>query len=154
MPEDVFATLMPTVLSAGQQGVQNAQQQQNWFQEQQAKAKQVPIEDLARQIKMKELQNEFKNSGNIAALLKQMGQQPGAQQGQTGQQGQQATNPMQAYQNIAQQYQKSAQYTLYQILTTGLKLLHPFMPFVTEEIWTSLAGKKNLLMIEPWPVKK
>ena len=111
MPEDVFATLMPTVLSAGQQGVQNAQQQQNWFQEQQAKAKQVPIEDLARQIKMKELQNEFKNSGNIAALLKQMGQQPGAQQGQTGQQGQQATDPMQAYQNIAQQYQKSAQFT-------------------------------------------
>lgn len=47
---------------------------------------------------------------------------------------------------------KSKQYTLYQILTTSLKLLHPFMPFVTEEIWTSLPQKeKSLLMIENWP---
>lgn len=47
---------------------------------------------------------------------------------------------------------KSAQYTLYEILKTSLKLLHPFMPFVTEEIWLSLPHKdKSLLMIEPWP---
>lgn len=31
-----------------------------------------------------------------------------------------------------------------------LKILHPFMPFVTEEIWQSL-GKNNLLIIEKWP---
>ncbi|MBI1754807.1 valine--tRNA ligase [Candidatus Azambacteria bacterium] len=37
-------------------------------------------------------------------------------------------------------------------LTTILKLLHPFMPFVTEEIWASLPMKeKKLLMIEEWP---
>ncbi|MFA6993506.1 MAG: class I tRNA ligase family protein [Patescibacteria group bacterium] len=36
------------------------------------------------------------------------------------------------------------------ILETLLKLWHPFMPFVTEEIW-SLMGKKSLLMVEPWP---
>ncbi len=38
------------------------------------------------------------------------------------------------------------------ILTDSLKLLHPFMPFVTEEIWNSLYPDKKLLMIEPWPV--
>jgi valyl-tRNA synthetase len=31
-----------------------------------------------------------------------------------------------------------------------LKLLHPFMPFITEEIWSHL-GQKNLLMIAKWP---
>lgn len=48
----------------------------------------------------------------------------------------------------------SRQYTLYQILTTCLKLLHPFMPFVTEEIWGSLPHQgKKMLLIEEWPVK-
>lgn len=32
-----------------------------------------------------------------------------------------------------------------------LKLLHPFMPFVTEEIWSKL-NQKDLLMIAEWPV--
>lgn len=46
----------------------------------------------------------------------------------------------------------SAQWTLLKILTTSLKLLHPFMPFVTEEIFAKLPLKdKKLLMIEPWP---
>ena len=36
-------------------------------------------------------------------------------------------------------------------LTTMLKALHPFMPFVTEEIWSSLPGSQGLLMIEEWP---
>ena len=40
--------------------------------------------------------------------------------------------------------------TLYYILENSLKLLHPFMPFITEEIWSELE-KENLLMIEPWP---
>ncbi len=43
--------------------------------------------------------------------------------------------------------------TLYYLLENSLKLLHPFMPFVTEEIWGSLPNKKELLMIEPWPEK-
>ncbi len=43
--------------------------------------------------------------------------------------------------------------TLYYILENSIKLLHPFMPFVTEEIWSMLPEKKNkLLMIEHWPV--
>jgi len=47
----------------------------------------------------------------------------------------------------------SAQWTTYEILITCLKVLHPFMPFVTEEIWGDLPHKnKKLLMIENWPI--
>lgn len=46
----------------------------------------------------------------------------------------------------------SRQKTLMTMLTTSLKLLHPFMPFVTEEIWTHLPKKDSeLLMIANWP---
>ena len=42
--------------------------------------------------------------------------------------------------------------TLYYILENSIKLLHPFMPFVTEEIWSMLNIKdKKLLMVEKWP---
>ena len=42
--------------------------------------------------------------------------------------------------------------TLYYILENSLKLLHPFMPFVTEEIWSILPEKdKKILMVEKWP---
>jgi valyl-tRNA synthetase len=48
---------------------------------------------------------------------------------------------------------KSTQYTLYEVLKISLKILHPFMPFVTEEIWDSLPHKdKQMLIIETWPV--
>ncbi len=43
--------------------------------------------------------------------------------------------------------------TLYYILENSLKILHPFMPFVTEEIWSMMPiENKNLLMIEKWPI--
>ena len=45
----------------------------------------------------------------------------------------------------------SARTILYNHLTTLLKILHPFMPFITEEIWSMLPDKNNLLMIEKWP---
>lgn len=41
--------------------------------------------------------------------------------------------------------------TLHSLLSTTLKLLHPFMPFVTEEIWSSLPERKDFLMVEQWP---
>ncbi|MDQ5968994.1 MAG: valyl-tRNA synthetase [Patescibacteria group bacterium] len=47
---------------------------------------------------------------------------------------------------------KSAQYALRHILETSLKLLHPFMPFITEEIWQNM-DKKELLMVTTWPTK-
>ncbi len=43
-----------------------------------------------------------------------------------------------------------AKQALLYILENSLKLLHPFMPFVTEEIW-SMLDKNNLLIIEQWP---
>ncbi len=46
----------------------------------------------------------------------------------------------------------SIQYTLTHILETCLTILHPFMPFITEEIWQNLPGKeKEMLMISMWP---
>jgi len=42
--------------------------------------------------------------------------------------------------------------TLHYILENSLKLLHPFIPFVTEEIWSLLPDKKEkLLIVEKWP---
>jgi valyl-tRNA synthetase len=46
----------------------------------------------------------------------------------------------------------SAKTLLYLQLTTLLKALHPFVPFVTEEIWSAIPTEnKNLLMVEKWP---
>jgi valyl-tRNA synthetase len=45
----------------------------------------------------------------------------------------------------------SAQWTLRTILVNLLKLLHPFMPFVTEEIWAALPEAKQPLIVTPWP---
>ncbi|TSD06217.1 MAG: valyl-tRNA synthetase [Parcubacteria group bacterium Greene0714_7] len=46
----------------------------------------------------------------------------------------------------------SRQKLLYETLNHFLRLLHPFMPFVTEEIWTYLPQKETkLLMVAPWP---
>ena len=50
--------------------------------------------------------------------------------------------------------QQSAKWMIYHILLTSLKVLHPFMPFITEEIWTYMPHHKNrpLLMVESWPI--
>jgi len=37
-------------------------------------------------------------------------------------------------------------------LRTILTILHPFMPFITEEIWQSINEDKSILMIEKWPI--
>ena len=42
---------------------------------------------------------------------------------------------------------------LRRMLSTVLTLLHPFMPFVTEEIWSSLK-KDRLLMVSSWPTRE
>jgi len=41
--------------------------------------------------------------------------------------------------------------TLVYVLITIIKLLHPFIPFVTEEIWDLIKKEKKLLIIEEWP---
>lgn len=48
----------------------------------------------------------------------------------------------------------SRQRMLTHYLTTSLKLLHPFMPFVTETIWQELPGElkgQDILMVAKWP---
>jgi len=49
--------------------------------------------------------------------------------------------------------QKTENKVLLYVLLTFLKLLHPFMPFITEEIYQKLPinKKKKCLMIEEWP---
>ncbi|MGN1479803.1 MAG: class I tRNA ligase family protein, partial [Acutalibacteraceae bacterium] len=37
------------------------------------------------------------------------------------------------------------------VLSNTLKLLHPFMPFITEEIWQSLPHEGDSIMISSWP---
>jgi len=44
-----------------------------------------------------------------------------------------------------------AQKVLLYVLTETLKLLHPFMPFITEEIWQALPHEGEALMIEKYP---
>lgn len=48
---------------------------------------------------------------------------------------------------------KSRAQFLFATLTQILKVLHPFMPFVTEEIWSAFPiGNKKLLIVEKWPI--
>ena len=44
-----------------------------------------------------------------------------------------------------------AQQVLVYVLTETLKLLHPFMPFITEEIWQALPHEGDFLMLQSWP---
>jgi valyl-tRNA synthetase len=43
---------------------------------------------------------------------------------------------------------KQAQYTLLYILENNLRMLHPFIPFITEYIWSLIPHRKNLLIVE------
>jgi len=49
------------------------------------------------------------------------------------------------------QKDKETQQILLYVLSNSLKLLHPFIPFITEEIYQKLPSKKNYLLIEQWP---
>ncbi len=44
-----------------------------------------------------------------------------------------------------------AQTVLLYVLKDINKLLHPFMPFITEEIWSHLPGEKGALIVSSWP---
>ena len=45
-----------------------------------------------------------------------------------------------------------ARAVLVYVLSNTLKLLHPFMPFITEEIWQTLPHEGESIMVSPWPV--
>ena len=48
----------------------------------------------------------------------------------------------------------AALWTLKTVLGDALKLLHPYMPFVTEEIYSALVPEEESLMMSSWPVYK
>ncbi|HJA63401.1 MAG TPA: class I tRNA ligase family protein, partial [Candidatus Intestinimonas stercoravium] len=49
---------------------------------------------------------------------------------------------------------ENAQKVLCYVLTQILKLLHPFMPFITEEIWQALPHEGDFLMLQQWPERR
>ena len=46
---------------------------------------------------------------------------------------------------------RAALWTLQNVLTGSMKLLHPYMPFITEEIFCTLQNKEESIMISNWP---
>ncbi len=48
----------------------------------------------------------------------------------------------------------AAVWTLQTVLIGALKLLHPYMPFITEEIFDTIQSKEESIMISDWPVYK
>jgi len=55
------------------------------------------------------------------------------------------------YDDANQQQRKVAQYVLGYVLEHTLRLLHPFMPFITEEIWQHIPHEGNSIMTSVWP---
>ena len=45
----------------------------------------------------------------------------------------------------------TAQYVLVTVLRGTMELLHPLMPFITEEIWQYLPHRGESIMLQPWP---
>ena len=48
---------------------------------------------------------------------------------------------------------QTAQYVLVEVLRGTLEMFHPFMPFITEEIWQRLPHQGNTIMQAKWPVE-
>ena len=48
----------------------------------------------------------------------------------------------------------TARRVLLEVLDRSLRLLHPFMPFVTEEIWQKLGGVEPSIMVAPYPISE
>lgn len=56
--------------------------------------------------------------------------------------------------NEADETKKAALWTLRTVLIQSLKLLHPYMPFITEEIFCTLQEEEESIMIASWPEYK
>ena len=46
---------------------------------------------------------------------------------------------------------RAAQFVAHRVLECSMRLLHPYMPFVTEELWQKLPGTDESIMVAPWP---
>ena len=54
--------------------------------------------------------------------------------------------------NDADETKTAAIWTLKTVLIDALKLLHPYMPFITEEIFCNIQDEEESIMISSWPV--
>jgi len=48
----------------------------------------------------------------------------------------------------------TVQYVLWYVLSNTMKLLHPIMPFLTEEVWQNLPHEGESIMVSPWPQRE
>lgn len=55
------------------------------------------------------------------------------------------------YNKEAEQERRTAQYVICYVLEHTLRLLHPFMPFLTEEIWQHIPHEGKSIMVSAWP---
>ena len=55
------------------------------------------------------------------------------------------------YDTENQRPRQTAQYVLGYVLERTLRLLHPFMPFITEEIWQHIPHEGKSIMVSSWP---
>ena len=55
------------------------------------------------------------------------------------------------YGNMGEESKAAACFTLKKVLINALKLLHPYMPFITEEIFCSLQSEEETIMRSAWP---
>lgn len=51
----------------------------------------------------------------------------------------------------AEEDKKTVRWVLHYVLRNVLKLLHPYMPFISEEIWQYLAQEEGSIMVSSWP---
>ncbi len=55
------------------------------------------------------------------------------------------------YLEMSKKRRNEAQPILLYVLDSSLRLLHPFMPFITEEIWQKMPNRREPLIISSWP---
>ena len=58
------------------------------------------------------------------------------------------------YGRLGEDARQASQYVLWHVLEGTLRLLHPFMPFITEEIWQHLPHAGETIMLASWPEAK
>ena len=55
------------------------------------------------------------------------------------------------YMNDNLQSKQTAQWVLWEVLESALRLLHPFMPFITEELWQHVKAEGETIMLQSFP---
>ncbi len=53
--------------------------------------------------------------------------------------------------SVEEKRRMSVKYVLWKVSSVILRLLHPYMPFITEELWHRLPGVEGSIVVAPWP---